>query len=95
VVGRIDVRGGQPVAQPPPNGPTPPGELLARLVKRFRPAVQVTTAGPAQRSNDRDPRQAGGPVRIRCPVEQFEGFAGAQVVEGLQGGGEELPQRRA
>jgi hypothetical protein len=50
--GRPDRRtGGQPVAQPPPDGPTPPGELLARLLEHLRPS-------PAGRRARREPTPA-------------------------------------
>jgi hypothetical protein len=66
-----------------------------RLPDRGDLSVEVTAAGPPQRGEDRGPWQAGGAGRVRCPVQQFQCLAGGQVVEGLQGGREELAQRGA
>jgi hypothetical protein len=57
--------------------------------------VDVAAACPPQRGGDLGAGQPVRPVRVRGPAQQFQRIRGGEVVEGLQGGGEELPQRAA
>jgi hypothetical protein len=68
-----------------------------RVFDRLGPGGHVTPAAPLQRGADLGSRQLRGSRGAGGPGQQLQGVRGgeAQVSVGRQGGGEELPQRRA
>ena len=56
--------------------------------------VDVATVRPPQRRGDLAAGQPAGPVGVGCLGQQLECVGGVQVGERLEGGGEEVPQRR-